>query len=170
MHITPRCLNPLALKHREYINPRMPKNVLLVAEDDASDALLLARALRRASSAFQMVHVSNGDDLIDYVQGRGAYVDRIQHPKPTLILLDLKMPKKDGFAVLRWRQETPDGYRLPVIVFSSSALPQDINRAYSLGANSYVVKSTAPNRLEPMVKALHDWWTGFNTTTAINLA
>ncbi|MDF3057158.1 MAG: putative response regulator, CheY [Rariglobus sp.] len=148
----------------------MPKTILLVAEDDAIDALLLERALRRTGSDFQMVRVANGDELIDYVEGRGAYGDRVQHPSPKVILLDLKMPQKDGFAVLRWRQTTPEGYRLPVVVFSSSALPQDINRAYSLGANSYVVKPTAPDRLECMVKALHDWWAGFNTTPAFNLA
>ncbi len=142
----------------------MPKHVLLVAEDNAVDAMLLERALRRAGSSFKMVRVSNGEELIDYVQARGPYEDRAQHPAPKMILLDLKMPKKDGFAVLRWRQSTPAGCQLPVIVFSSSSLEQDINQAYSLGANSYVVKPTAPERLESMVKAMHEWWAGFNTT------
>lgn len=142
----------------------MPKHVLLVAEDNAVDAMLLERALRRAGSSFKMVRVSNGEELIDYVQARGAYEDRVRHPAPKIILLDLKMPKKDGFAVLRWRRETPSGCQMPVVVFSSSSLPQDINEAYSLGANSYVVKPTAPERLESMVKALHEWWAGFNTT------
>lgn len=142
----------------------MSKNVLLVAEDNAVDALFLERALRRAGSTFEMVRVTDGDELIDYVEARGAYRDRVKHPAPQIILLDLKMPRKDGFAVLRWRRETPAGYQLPVVVFSSSALPQDIERAYSLGASSYVVKPTAPERLEGMVKALHDWWGCFNTT------
>jgi CheY-like chemotaxis protein len=148
----------------------MPKNVLLVAEDNAVDALLLERALRRAGSVFRMVRVSDGDELIDYMEARGAYEDRVRHPAPKMILLDLKMPKKDGFAVLQWRQKAPDGYRLPVVVFSSSSIPQDINRAYSLGANSYVVKPTAPDRLESMVHALHEWWGNFNVTTSYTSA
>lgn len=148
----------------------MPKNVLLVAEDNAVDAMLLERALRRAGSVFRMVRVSDGDELIEYVEARGAYSDRVRHPMPRIILLDLKMPKKDGFAVLRWRQETPEGCTLPVVVFSSSALPQDIRTAYSLGANSYVVKPTAPEKLEGMVKALQEWWAGYNTTTSLNPA
>ncbi|MET0262502.1 MAG: response regulator [Rariglobus sp.] len=143
----------------------MTSNILLVAEDDAVDALLLERALRRAGSLFRMVRVSDGEEVIDYVQGRGAFSDRASHPAPKVILLDLKMPRKDGFAVLSWRQQLPNGHLLPVVVFSSSALPQDINRAYSLGANSYVVKPAAPERLHSMVAALHEWWGGFNATT-----
>ncbi len=143
----------------------MPKNVLLVAEDDPVDALLIERALRRSGSGFRMVRVTNGDELIDYVRGHGAYADRTLHPTPEIVLLDLRMPRTDGFAFLQWRQKSPDGNRLPVVVFSSSARQQDVDRAYSLGASSYVVKPTAPDRLESMVRALHDWWAVFNTTS-----
>lgn len=149
---------------------RMTKDVLLVAEDNADDALLLERALRRAGSGFRMVRVANGDECIAYVQGAGEYQDRAEYPEPKVVLLDLKMPRKDGFAVLEWRQGTLTSATLPVIVFSSSELREDIRRAYLLGANSYVVKPTAPDRLEPMVKALHDWWVQFNATFPTSLA
>lgn len=142
----------------------MTKDVLLVAEDNPDDALLLERALRRAGSAFRMIRVADGDECIAYVEGAGDYHDRVEYPTPTVVLLDLKMPRKDGFAVLEWRRGARDGATLPVIVFSSSGLREDIRRAYLLGANSYVVKPTAPDRLEPMVRALHDWWVQFNTT------
>ena len=148
----------------------MSKNVLLVAEDNAVDALLLERALRRSGTDFEMVRVADGVELIDYLEARGVYKDRVKHPAPHVILLDLKMPRKDGFAVLRWRRDTPVGYQLPVVVFSSSALPQDIEKAYSLGASSYVVKPSAPERLEGMVKALHEWWGCFNTTPSVTPA
>ncbi len=140
----------------------MQHQVLLVAEDDADEAMLLERALRRTGSLFRMIRVANGEEAIAYVEGRGAYGNRAEHPLPQVVLLDLKMPRKDGFDVLRWRQNNPGGSRLPMVVFSSSNLRQDVDRAYALGANSYVVKSTAPERLESMVMALHQWWGEFN--------
>lgn len=143
----------------------MTKHVLLVAEDDPDDALLLERALKRTGSAFQMVQVGNGEELIAYLKGTGAFGDRRKHPTPTVVLLDLKMPRTDGFAVLQWRQDVDVAKHLPMVVFSSSSLRQDIQRAYALGANSYVVKPTAPERLERMVEALHDWWVDFNAST-----
>lgn len=140
----------------------MRKHVLLVAEDDATDAMLLERAIQRTSAAFEMVRVENGDDAIAYLRGTGIYSDRLRHPVPHLMLLDLKMPHRDGFAVLRWRQGFADANTLPVVVFSSSDLPEDIERAYSLGANSFVTKPAGCSRLERMVKALSDWWAGHN--------
>lgn len=139
----------------------MKNEVLLVAEDDASDALLLELSLRRTGSHFKMVRVSNGEEAIRYVEGHGVYANRALHPMPHVVLLDLKMPGKDGFAVLRWRRETLRR-ALPMIVFSSSNLRQDVEQAYALGANSFVVKPTAPERLDAMVKSLYEWWVDFN--------
>ena len=143
----------------------MNKHVVLVAEDNPIDALLIDRVIQRAAPALHMVHVENGETMVDYLQGAGLYADRAKYPLPELVLLDLKMPRKDGFAVLKWRQETPAFGRLPIIVFSSSNLPADIARAYALGANSYVIKPTAPEKLEAMVRALYEWWIEFNVTT-----
>jgi CheY-like chemotaxis protein len=143
----------------------MAKHVLLVAEDNPDDALLLERALKRTGSCFQMVQVHSGEDVIAYLKGTGAFGDRRKHPTPKVVLLDLKMPRTDGFAVLEWRQAVEAAKNLPVVVFSSSSLRQDIQRAYALGANSYVVKPTAPERLERMVEALHAWWIDFNAST-----
>jgi len=144
----------------------MRKHVLLVAEDDATDAMLLERAIRRTEVAFQMVRVANGDELIGYLEGAGDFADRVRHPAPQLVLLDLKMPKRDGFAVLQWRREHAGLSGLPVVVFSSSNLIEDIERAYALGANSYVTKPTGTARLEGMVQALSDWWGGYNLSAA----
>jgi CheY-like chemotaxis protein len=144
----------------------MKKPVLLVAEDSTIDALLLERVIERCGDAFHMVRVEHGEAAIDYLQGKNAFADRAKNPLPDLLLLDLKMPRKDGFAVLHWRQENRAFARLPVIVFSSSNLQDDITRAYGLGANSYVVKPTDPMKLERMVKALREWWTEFNITSS----
>jgi CheY-like chemotaxis protein len=148
---------PPAVFHEEMTSP-----VLLVAEDDASDALLLERALRRANSPFRMLRVANGAELIEYLERRGPYADQLQFPAPTLVLLDLKMPRKDGFDVLRWRQQIQGGTRLPVVVFTSSGLEQDVEKAFALGANSFVIKPLVSGRLEVMVQSLHSWWVEFN--------
>lgn len=144
----------------------MEKPVLLVAEDNVLDAMLMERLVERCGALFRMIHVEHGEAAIDYLAGRGAFADRNKHPLPQLLLLDLKMPRKDGFAVLRWRRETPALARLPIVVFSSSNLQTDISQAYALGANSYVVKPTDPVRLERMVRALHEWWVEFNVTSS----
>ncbi len=144
----------------------MPKPVLLVAEDNDLDALLLERVIERSGVPYQMVRVEHGGVAIDYLAGTGAYADRAKHPLPEVLLLDLKMPRKDGFAVLAWRQQTPALARLPIVVFSSSGLQADITRAYALGANSYVVKPADPVKLDRMIRALHEWWGGFNITNA----
>lgn len=140
----------------------MKKPVLLVAEDNDLDALLMERLVQRCGDAFHMVRVEHGEAAIDYLQGAGDYGDRKKFPLPALLLLDLKMPRKDGFAVLSWRQENRAFSRLPIVVFSSSNLPDDISRAYALGANSYAIKPSDPERLERLVKALHEWWVEFN--------
>lgn len=142
----------------------MKKPVLLVAEDNAMDAQLLERVLELCGGVFHFSHVDDGEDAIDYLTGRNGFSDRDRFPAPDLILLDLKMPRKDGFAVLRWRQETPAFLQVPVVVFSSSNLSEDITRAYSLGANSYAVKPSDPNRFEALVAALQAWWATFNVS------
>ena len=144
----------------------MKKPVLLVAEDNALDAMLLQRVIERCGDPFVMAHAEHGEAAIEYLQGAGRYADRAQFPAPDILLLDLKMPRKDGFAVLRWRRENPTFARLPIIVFSSSNLAADITLAYSLGANSYIVKATSGERLERMIRALHEWWAVFNVTAA----
>jgi len=145
----------------------MKKPVLLVAEDNELDALLLERLIARCGGAFKMVRVEHGDAAIDYLTGTGVSQDRTRHPLPAVLLLDLKMPRKDGFAVLRWRQENRAFARLPIVVFSSSNLAEDIARAYALGANSYVIKPSDPERLEQMVRVLHEWWILFNVPAAL---
>lgn len=145
----------------------MKKPVLLVAEDNPLDAVLLERVIERCGDLFHMVHVEHGEAAIDYLTGKGTFADRARHPLPDLLLLDLKMPRKDGFAVLKWRQENPAFLRLPAIVFSSSNLPADIAQACALGANSYLVKAPSAERLERMIKALHEWWGVFHVTTPL---
>jgi CheY-like chemotaxis protein len=146
----------------------MNKPVLLVAEDNSIDAMLLERVLQRCNLGFQFMRVEHGEAAIAYLLGKDEYADRTKFPLPHLFLLDLKMPRKDGFAVLQWRQQTPAFATLPIVVFSSSNLRNDVLRAFALGANSYVGKPTEPARLERMLVALHDWWVEFNVAVPLS--
>ena len=113
-----------------------------------------------------MTSVGNGAEAIAYVEGAGKFSDRSAYPLPNVLLLDLKMPVTDGFTFLRWRRNSLPAKAVPTIVFSSSSLADDIRLAYELGANSYVLKPTAPERLQEMARNLGAWWIDFNLSPA----
>ena len=112
---------------------------VLVAEDDEDDAFFIERAFRRTGTDMKLCIVTSGDEAIDYLEGRGEYVDRDSFPEPALVLLDLKMPGRNGFEVLEWKRGRPE-IRVPFVVLSSSAEERDMRRARELGVNSYLIK------------------------------
>jgi CheY-like chemotaxis protein len=99
---------------------------------------------------------------IDYLSGSGAYADRETFPLPCLVLLDLSLPKKKGLEVLAWVRRHPTLKRLVVIVFSSSTLAVDIDRACDLGANSFVTKPNDIHKALEIAELLKGWWLGYN--------
>jgi CheY-like chemotaxis protein len=120
---------------------------VLVAEDDTNDVLLLKRALKNAG-VLNSIHVaSDGQEAIDYISGFNKFSDRRAFPVPGLLFLDIKMPRQNGFEVLQWIREKSELRQLPVIVTSSSQLQPDVDRAYALGANAYLVKPVAVTEL-----------------------
>ncbi|HOX59522.1 MAG TPA: response regulator [Candidatus Paceibacterota bacterium] len=121
---------------------------ILVAEDDPTDSYFLERAFKRAGIPIALHFVRDGQEVLDYLQGKGQFADRARHPLPQLVLLDLKMPRLDGFDVLEWVRQQPELSALMMVVFSASNESRDINRAYGLGANSYIVK---PHSLEELM-------------------
>jgi CheY-like chemotaxis protein len=142
--------------------------VILLAKDNDLDAVLFTKVNERCDKIFQVVRVTDGVEAVDYLRGAGAYADRAKFPAANFLLLDLKMPRKDGFEVLRWRQDHPAFLHIPAIVYSASYLPSDNERAYSLGASSCVVKPTDPTRLERFVRSLQPFWTEFNVTSGLD--
>ena len=131
---------------------------ILLAEDDPSDAKLVGIALQRSISGNPVTVVNDGTELVSYLKGEGRYADRQTFPFPDLVLLDLKMPKMDGFEVLRWLRQQPVLKRLRVIVLTNSARECDVELAYEVGANSYLVK---PTHFEDLVKTMQivgDFW------------
>jgi CheY-like chemotaxis protein len=135
---------------------------ILIADDDAQDAMLVQMAVRRASLGLRLDTVSDGEEAINYLLGRYSYADRSTHPFPNLMLLDLKMPRLNGFDVLDFVRRQPGLRQLPVVIFSSSDDPGDIRRAYDAGANSYLCKPHSNDDLSALLRALEEYWCKFN--------
>lgn len=138
------------------------RKAILVADDSVEDAFILRRAFERAGMAVPLLFVKDGQELINYLSGLDQFSDRQNHPMPRLLLLDLKMPKMDGFDVLRWLQQQPELRRLVVTVLSSSNESKDVNLAYDLGANSYVVKPSSMIGYANIVEKMRDYWLEVN--------
>jgi CheY-like chemotaxis protein len=128
-----------------------PRPVILLVDDNPHDVVLIRLAFRRVGIIDTIQLVKDGAEAMRYINGEGAYADRHQFPLPTLILLDLKMPQTSGFDVLQWIRKQPELVNVIVVVMSGSKNDADIERAYALGANSYLVK---PTRFEEMVKMM----------------
>lgn len=137
--------------------------MVLLAEDDPADARLVQRAFGKTGGNITVVRLSNGDDLVAYLDGRQPYENRALHPIPNLLLLDIKLPRRTGLEVLQWLRARKDSLRrLPVVILTSSRHSVDINRAYDLGVNSYLAKPDTPAELTEMVGAFQKYWFAHN--------
>lgn len=135
---------------------------VLLVEDDENDRLLIERAFNKGRIANPIKAVTNGEDAVAYLAGTGEFTNREQFPLPVLMLLDLKLPRKSGLEVLAWVREQAGLKRLPVVVLTSSRETSDINRAYDLGANSYLVKPVGFENLFELAKSLNLYWLMLN--------
>ncbi len=138
------------------MSPRLP--LVLCAEDEETDAIILRRAFQKQGLAYPLVVVRDGQEAVDYLSGSGPYRDRLEHPLPALLLLDLKMPRMSGFDVLEWLATRPDLARIPVVVLSSSSSEADLRKARGMGAREYLVKPNDPGQYAILVQALHARW------------
>jgi CheY-like chemotaxis protein len=132
-------------------------NILLI-EDSEDDAFLFERALNGEGISSSLRRVNNGVQAISYLEGEGRYGDRSKSPFPSVVFTDIHMPEMDGFAVLNWLKTHPKCSLLPVMVFSSSNNDGDIEKAYRLGANAYLVKPSSMGELQAVVRSAHDFW------------
>ncbi|NOX20755.1 MAG: response regulator [Nitrospirae bacterium] len=131
---------------------------ILLVEDDPNDVILIKRAFQKNGLINPIKVVSNGEEAIQYLEGKGPFSDRARYPIPILILLDLKMPKMSGFEFLKWVRAHPKYKKIIVVILTSSRESPDINRAYELGANSFLVKPVEFTDLIRLVKELHLYW------------
>ncbi len=148
------------LPHSQRAKPLTRGAVVLVAEDDENDVLLLRLAFKRAGLGHSIVSVPNGKEAVSYLAGDLPYADRTRHPLPQLVLLDLKMPVMHGFDVLAWLRTQPDLRHRPVVVLSSSGLQSDMDKARRLGAADYRVKPASLEQLIDLVRELAERWLG----------
>lgn len=138
---------------------------ILLVEDDHNDVLLIRRAFQKVNIANPIIVLGDGEQAISYLAGREPYANRTL---PILVLLDLKLPRKSGHEVLEWLRQQQRLKRLPVVVLTASSESSDVNRAYDLGANSYLVKPVTFDALVEMVKTLNMYWLILNKSAEVS--
>jgi CheY-like chemotaxis protein len=141
----------------------MTDGLILLVEDDSSDARLIQRAFGKLAIGVPMIRLPNGDDAVAYLAGDAPYENRAAHPMPSVVVLDIKLPRRSGFEVLEWLRSQPSALkRIPVIMLTSSRHTADINRAYDLGANSYVAKPETGAQMEELASNFQTYWLELN--------
>jgi CheY-like chemotaxis protein len=132
--------------------------LILLVEDSPDDVLLIERAFQKADLRHPLRSVTDGRKAIEYLDGVNDYSDRDAFPFPGLVILDLKMPVVGGFDVIRWMRSHAQAKLVPIIVLASSSLPADVNRAYELGANAFMVKPADHRALEQLLRTMGEFW------------
>ena len=141
---------------------------ILLAEDNKMDVALTLDAFRESRLDNQIHVVNDGEEALAYLLGEGKFNDRNKYPLPGLILLDLKMPKIDGFGVLKKVKATPVIKRIPIIVLTSSKDEGDRMMSYDSGANSYLVKPVTFDGFLEVVKKVTEYWITLNIPSPLD--
>jgi CheY-like chemotaxis protein len=142
--------------------------VILIAEDREEDIALIRRAFKKLNLLNPLQVVTDGEQVVAYLRGEGAFSNRAEYPLPSLLLLDLKMPRMNGLEVLKWIRQQPDFRSLRVVMLTSSDELKDINTAYELGANSFLVKPVEFDRFVSLLNALQGFWLWMSKTPEIS--
>lgn len=141
----------------------MNKNAtILLAEDDPNDVLLIERAFRKANFGGHLLVVNDGEQAVAYLSGENGYKDRDRFPFPQFVIMDLKLPRRSGLEVVSWVRSHAALKRLPIALLTSSKQPGDINSAYDLGVNCYLIKPVNFEDLVQTVKTLDLFWLQMN--------
>jgi CheY-like chemotaxis protein len=140
------------------MNDAGKSNVILMAEDDSDDRLLVRDAVAECDWEGDLRFVENGEELLDYLWRRGKYTQASTAPRPGLILLDLNMPRKDGREALREIKADAELRRIPVVVLTTSKADTDVGRIYDLGANSFISKPIQFDALVDVMRVLGQYW------------
>ena len=145
-------------------NPMQSLSPILLAEDDPNDVLLIKKALSETGARHPIVAVGNGEEVIEYFSGSGKFGDSEEFAFPSLLLLDLKMPGKDGLAVLRWLADHPQiTQKLPVVVLSSTELPEETHEAFAMNIQACIVKPLSYAELRERLRILKEYWLDYES-------
>lgn len=142
-------------------------NILLV-EDNEDDVFAMKRALKLAQITNPLQIVSDGQKAMDYLSGAREFADREKYPLPFIVFLDLKLPYVHGFEILAWMRLKPELSSIVVVVLTSSAEERDHERAYSLGARSYLVKPPTANALKDVFNSLKTYWLSKTSSSPVS--
>ena len=139
----------------------MPKTILLV-EDNDDDVFFAMRAFNTAGTVAPILRAEDGRSAIEYLSGKGPYSERAKFPLPHVVLLDIKLPFLTGFEVLQWIREESSNPGVPVVMFTSSNQECDIEKAYALGANAYLVKPSQADNFSDLAALIKNFWLDAN--------
>jgi len=131
---------------------------ILLVEDNPRDAEMTIRVLKKNGLANRLIHVEDGAQALDFLFGRGRYLERVKAASPGVVFLDLKLPKVNGLQVLQAIREDERTQMIPVVMVTSSAEDPDIKAAYELGANSYVIKPVEFDSFIDTMRTLGFYW------------
>lgn len=135
------------------------RTTVVLVEDDPNDATLIRMAFERMAGEMGFVHLSDGDAAVTYLAAEGVYEERTHLRTPMLMLLDIKLPRRSGFDVLKWARSQPAPIsRLPILMLTSSAETADVDRAFDLGATAYIRKPSRTKLLSEMVVDVKNFW------------
>ena len=149
---------PVAVSLTSLLAPYQPTTmIILIADDDADDRMFLEQAMRQNGYSQGIQFVNDGEELMDYLYRKGEFNSQ-NAPWPSMLILDLNMPRKNGFQALLEIKENPKLRRLPVIVMTTSSAEEDVLKTYNLGVNSFVTKPFNYNRLVEIVGTLKAYW------------
>ncbi len=131
---------------------------ILYAEDDEDDFFLLSDSLRKANFKCDLHRVRNGQEALDFLYHKNAFQDSLKHPRPNMVLLDLKMPIMDGNEALKRIRSDKEFSKIPVVVLTSSKATEDISKSYGYGANSYIQKPDWYEEMISLVNMIGRYW------------
>jgi two-component system, response regulator len=132
--------------------------VILLADDDEDDCFLVKEAFEESRISNDLHIVNDGEELMEYLQHRGDFMDKGKFPKPDLILLDLNMPRKNGKEALKEIKEDNELRKIPVVVLTTSEAEEDIVKTYDLGVNSFITKPVTFEELVDVIRTIGKYW------------
>jgi CheY-like chemotaxis protein len=151
---------PIAIRIDAFLETNLTSMspTILLVEDEESDIFFLKKAFAKAGLNNPVQVATDGQQAIDYLKGFGQFADRQAFPLPYLVLLDLKLPLIMGLDILKWLREQPQFTSTVVVVLTSSVDERDVETAYALGANAYLVKPADATKLGAIAQSIKDFW------------